>query len=73
MRNIRQQHDLLTLAVIPELVMPSWHHKCYSEIISHGRLLYRDGGIKLMYYVLILLTKAGLSLDDGKQNEKKPW
>lgn len=44
MRNIRQQQDLLTgeqaLALIPELGSPPvQHHKCYSEIISHGLLL----------------------------------
>lgn len=73
MRNIRQQQDLLTgeqtLAVIPELVSPSiQHHKCYSEIISHGLLLYHEGGVKLTHYVLILLTIAGLLLENGKRN-----
>lgn len=51
MRNIRLQHDLLggelALAAIPELASPSVrHHKCSSEIISHGRLLDHEAGIK---------------------------
>lgn len=77
MRNIRQQHDLLTgeqaLAVIPELVSPSiWHHKCYSEIISHGQLLYHEGGIKLMHYLLTLLTIVGLLPENGNRDWEKP-